>query len=78
MSPLDADTPTDELPRRAVYAELLMDGPGSSVAVIDGGQERIITYREARAGMGPLQSRLHRVGAVSVEGPEPCRLASQA
>jgi hypothetical protein len=79
VSPLDGDTPTDELPRRAVYAGLLMDGPGSSVAVIDGGEERIITYQEARAGTGrPLRSRLHRLGAVSIEGPEPCRLAFQA
>jgi hypothetical protein len=76
--PLDGDPLTDELPRRALYAQLLMDGPGSSAPVIDGGQERIITYQEARTDMGPFQSRLHRLGAVSVEGPEPCRLASQA
>jgi hypothetical protein len=78
VSPLDGDAPTDELPRRALYAKLLIDGPGSSAAVTDGGEERIITYQEARDGMGPLQSRLHRLGPVSVEGPEPCRLASQA
>jgi hypothetical protein len=70
--------PRDELPRLALHARLVMEGPGASVEVLDGGQERTITYEEAREDTGPIRFRLRRLGPVSVVGPEPCRLSFQA
>jgi hypothetical protein len=73
----DAD-PRDELPRLALHARLVMEGPGASVEVLDRGQERTITYEEARVDTGPIRFRLRRLGPISVDGPEPCRLSFQA
>jgi hypothetical protein len=76
--PLDGLDASDELPLGALHARLLLEGPGSSATVIADGEERIISYEEARNAAGPIRSHVRRLGPVSIAGPEPCRFAEPA
>jgi hypothetical protein len=65
-----------EWPRQAVQGDLLLSGPAANQLVVDDGREVLFTYANAQAALGPLRFRLQRVAPVSVDGPEPCRMAT--